>query len=119
MENETKFVAVPEEKKENKVLSFFMNTLNGMAHGLFATLIIGTIFGTIGGFFKYGEGNEFGQMLHSYYIKLKHPRTNKELEFEIIHDKKTKFYGSRDNWETILDNILSNFISSIFSINFI
>lgn len=35
---------------------------------------------------------------------------NKNLEFEIIHDKKAKFYGSKDSWETILDNILSNFI---------
>ena len=30
-----------------------------------------------------GKSDEFGQMLHSYYIKLKHPRTNKELEFSI------------------------------------
>ena len=34
----------------------------------------------------------------------------KDIEFEVIHDKKAKFYGSKDNWETILDNILSNFI---------
>lgn len=33
----------------------------------------------------YGKGRttEFGQMLHSYSIKFKHPRTNKELEFEV------------------------------------
>ena len=30
-----------------------------------------------------GKSNEFGQMLHSYYIKLNHPRTNKLLEFEV------------------------------------
>jgi len=30
-----------------------------------------------------GKSDEFGQMLHSYYIKLNHPRTNKLLEFEI------------------------------------
>ena len=35
---------------------------------------------------------------------------NKELEFEIINEKKAKFYGSKDSWETILDNLLSNFI---------
>lgn len=35
---------------------------------------------------------------------------NKNIEFEVIHDKKAKFYGSNDSWETILDNILSNFI---------
>ena len=33
----------------------------------------------------YGKGkcSEFGQMLHSYFIKFKHPRTNKELSFEV------------------------------------
>ena len=45
-----------EAKKENKVLDFFTKTLNGMAYGLFATLIIGTIFGTIGTLFGYGAG---------------------------------------------------------------
>ena len=44
-----------ETKKENKVLDFFIKTLNGMAYGLFATLIIGTIFGTIGTLFAKGE----------------------------------------------------------------
>lgn len=51
MENET--------KKQNKVLEFLITTLNGMAYGLFATLIIGTIFGTIGTLFNYGAGNPF------------------------------------------------------------
>ena len=40
-----------EVKKQKKVMSFITTTLNGMAFGLFATLIIGTIFSTIGGFF--------------------------------------------------------------------
>ena len=44
-----------ETKKENKVLDFFIKTLNGMAYGLFATLIIGTIFGTIGSLFAKGS----------------------------------------------------------------
>lgn len=35
------------DKKENRILSFFITTLNGMAYGLFASLIIGTIIGTI------------------------------------------------------------------------
>ena len=35
-----------------------------------------------------GKADEFGQMLHSYFIKLKHPRTNKELEFTIDPPKK-------------------------------
>ena len=49
-----------EQTKNNKnVLDFFMKTLNGMAYGLFATLIIGTIFGTIGTLFAYGSGNGF------------------------------------------------------------
>lgn len=46
-------------KSPNKVGNFFVKSLNGMAYGLFATLIIGTIFATIGTFFKYGEGNAF------------------------------------------------------------
>ena len=41
------------------VKEFFIKTLNGMAYGLFATLIIGTIFGTIGALFNYGAGNGF------------------------------------------------------------
>ena len=49
------------EEKEEKltVKDFFIKTLNGMAYGLFATLIIGTIFGTIGTLFNYGAGNPF------------------------------------------------------------
>ena len=43
-----------EEKKQKPVLEFLMKTLNGMAYGLFATLIVGTIFGTIGTLFGYG-----------------------------------------------------------------
>ncbi len=33
----------------------------------------------------YGKGicTEFGQMLHSYYIKFNHPKTGKELSFEV------------------------------------
>jgi len=34
----------------------------------------------------------------------------KELEFEVSIDKKSKYYGSIENWETILDNLLSNFM---------
>lgn len=30
-----------------------------------------------------GKATSFGQMLHSYSLKLKHPRTNKELSFEV------------------------------------
>ena len=48
------------EKGIGKHISeFFIKTLNGMAYGLFATLIIGTIFGTIGTLFNYGSGNPF------------------------------------------------------------
>lgn len=56
-----------EEKKENKVLDFFTKTLNGMAYGLFATLIIGTIFGTIGTLFGYGAGNPFCDFMASLF----------------------------------------------------
>ncbi len=48
-----------EEKKQKPVLDFLIKTLNGMAYGLFATLIIGTIFETIGTLFNYGSGNAF------------------------------------------------------------
>lgn len=37
-----------------KVLDFIIKTMNGMAYGLFSTLIIGTIISTIGGFFSDG-----------------------------------------------------------------
>ena len=51
-------LAVEEKKNGKKVLEFFITTLNGMAYGLFATLIIGTILATIGNFFKNGD-NDF------------------------------------------------------------
>lgn len=47
------------ETKQRPVLDFFIKTLNGMAYGLFATLIIGTIFATIGTLFSFGDGNPF------------------------------------------------------------
>lgn len=42
-----------EEKQSvgKQILSFIITTMNGMAYGLFATLIVGTILKTIGGFF--------------------------------------------------------------------
>ena len=43
MENVNNVETQVQEKKNNKILDFFMKTLNGMAYGLFATLIIGTI----------------------------------------------------------------------------
>ncbi len=44
-----------ENKKQNKckeILNFVIKTMNGMAYGLFSTLIVGTILATIGGFFN-------------------------------------------------------------------
>lgn len=38
-------------KKDGKIKDFFITTLNGMAYGLFATLIIGTIVATVGKLF--------------------------------------------------------------------
>lgn len=46
---------VKEEKKAKPILDFFIKTLNGMAFGLFATLIVGTIFGAIGKLFALGS----------------------------------------------------------------
>lgn len=34
----------------------------------------------------------------------------KDILFEVNIDKKSKYYGSLENWETILDNLLSNFM---------
>lgn len=51
--------------KNKQIKDFFITTLNGMAHGLFATLIIGTIFGTIGTLFSYGAGNPFCDFMTS------------------------------------------------------
>ena len=34
----------------------------------------------------------------------------KEVKFVVSYDKKSKYYGSIENWETILDNLLSNFM---------
>ena len=34
----------------------------------------------------------------------------KEVKFSTNIDKKSKYYGSVENWETILDNLLSNFM---------
>ena len=55
---------VEEKKKSKTILEFFITTLNGMAYGLFATLIIGTILATIGNFFKNGD-NEFCTFMYN------------------------------------------------------
>lgn len=55
---------VVQEPKKKVILDFFMKTLNGMAYGLFATLIIGTIFATIGTLFGYGNGDFCTAMVH-------------------------------------------------------
>lgn len=34
----------------------------------------------------------------------------KDIKFEVMTDSKSKYYGSVENWETILDNLLSNFM---------
>ena len=34
----------------------------------------------------------------------------KEIKFDTFVEKKSKYYGSTENWETILDNLLSNFM---------
>lgn len=59
-----------EPSKAKKVQSFFITTLNGMAYGLFATLIIGTILQTIGNFFQGGaETNAFCNFMYSLISK--------------------------------------------------
>ena len=44
-----------QEKRSHRVGNFFIITLNGTAYGLFATLIVGTIFGAFATFFSYGQ----------------------------------------------------------------
>ena len=39
----------------------------------------------------------------------------KDIVFTINVDKKSKYYGSYENWETILDNLLSNFMRYVES----
>ena len=48
-------------KKGKKVLDFVIKTMNGMAYGLFSTLIVGTILATIGGFFN--ESSYIGKII--------------------------------------------------------
>ena len=48
---------------KKKILNFFTLTLGGMANGLFATLIIGTIFATIGSFFTIWPESGFCQFM--------------------------------------------------------
>jgi uncharacterized membrane protein len=59
-----------ESKKEKTILNFFITTLNGMAYGLFATLIIGTIIYTLGGLFPHGEeANGFCNFMYNALTK--------------------------------------------------
>lgn len=61
-----------EEKQEKPILNFLMKTLNGMAYGLFATLIVGTIFATFGNFFKDGAGtNQFCNFMYRIFGDVK------------------------------------------------
>ena len=51
---------------------------------------------------------DMNSILNNEIEKFKFHR--KEIKFELYQDKKSKYYGSVENWETILDNILSNFM---------
>ncbi len=55
---------VKQEKKKGVVKDFLITTLNGMAYGLFATLIIGTIINTIGNFFP-SDANKFCNIMNT------------------------------------------------------
>lgn len=48
------------------------------------------------------------KVIHQEADKFKYNR--KDIKFEINVDKKSIYYGSIENWETILDNLLSNFM---------
>ncbi len=49
--------------KRKKVGDYIIKTLNGMAYGFFATVIIGTIFATIGTLFSYAGNNPFAAFM--------------------------------------------------------
>ena len=57
---------------KKRILNFFTITLGGMANGLFATLIIGTIFATIGSFFEIWPNNEFCKFMVDIIGSTKH-----------------------------------------------
>ena len=87
-ENEATQVSNSKEKKEEeistakKVQNFFITTLNGMAYGLFATLIIGTILQTIGNFFKDGAAtNAFCDFMYSLISK---PLTDGRMGIAVV-----------------------------------
>ena len=87
-ENEAAQVSNFKEKKEEeistakKVQNFFITTLNGMAYGLFATLIIGTILQTIGNFFKDGAAtNAFCDFMYSIISK---PLTDGRMGIAVV-----------------------------------
>ena len=48
------------------------------------------------------------KIMNSEVEKFKFHR--KEIEFEVEIDKKSKYYGTDEHWETILDNLLNNFM---------
>ena len=55
-----------EQTTKQKISSFFLTTLNGMAYGLFATLIVGTIIKTIAQYAFSGNA-EFIQFLNKLF----------------------------------------------------
>lgn len=66
---EVKVESKDEKTTGKKVLDFFITTLNGMAIGLFATLIIGTIINTIGKFFPSGDdANAFCNFMYNTLV---------------------------------------------------
>ncbi len=68
--SETTNVNSSKNSNSNKIKDFFITTLNGMAYGLFATLIVGTIINTIGGFFSHGEdANAFCVFMYNILTK--------------------------------------------------
>lgn len=54
------------------------------------------------------ERVDIEKIISSSVEKFKYRR--KELEFKVQTDKNVKYYGTEDSWETIIDNILNNFL---------
>ena len=51
---------------------------------------------------------DMSKIINSEVEKFKY--YNKDINFKLDVDKKSKYYGTTEHWETILDNLLSNFI---------
>ena len=80
------------EKLENKVHSLlYLNKLDYLKDSKVEIVLI-----------------DMKKLLNEEIAKFKWKR--KDVEFILTYDEKSKFYGTVEHWETILDNLLNNFM---------